>query len=37
MEDNTVTLRDRDSLKQVRIKTKELHERISKLLDGEKP
>lgn len=36
IEDNTVTLRDRDSLKQIRVKILDLHEKLKKFLDGEK-
>jgi len=36
MEDNTVTVRDRDSLKQVRVKIIELEAKLRRFLDGEK-
>lgn len=36
LEDNTVTLRDRDSMEQIRIKTNELEDTIQKIIAGEK-
>ncbi len=34
--DNTVTIRDRDGMKQVRVRTEELAEKIKEFLDGQK-
>ena len=36
LEDNTATLRDRDSMKQIRVKIADLVEKIQKILQGEK-
>ena len=36
LKDDSVTLRDRDSLKQIRVKTKTLKEVLKKFLEGEK-
>ena len=36
LKDDSVTLRDRDSLKQIRVKTKNLKEVLKKFLEGEK-
>ena len=36
LEDGSVTLRDRDTMKQVRVKIRDLHNSISKFLEGER-
>ena len=36
MKDNTVTIRDRDSMKQIRVKIKELPEKIKEFINGKK-
>jgi len=35
LEDNTVTLRDRDSMKQIRVEIPKLKDIIQKILEGE--